>query len=80
VLALRDDHSLDTFGRDRFEADGEHVTGRVDHLDLLTHPGPQRASKVAGIAPLDYRAIALASRKKSWHRLFLVGHIASKVS
>jgi hypothetical protein len=41
MLSFSDDDSFDAVGRHRFEADPEHVTGRVDHLDLLTHPGPQ---------------------------------------
>jgi hypothetical protein len=80
VRPFGDDHSLDAFGRHGFEADREHETGRVDDLDLLADPGAQRAGEVAGIAALDYRTIAVTSRKKSWQSLCCSYPIASNVS
>jgi hypothetical protein len=80
VLPFGDDHSLDACGRHCFEAHREYETGRVDDLDLLADPRPQRAGEVAGIAALDYRAIALTSRKKSWQSLCGSYPIALNVS
>jgi hypothetical protein len=62
------------------EADRQHETGRVDDLDLLSHPGPQRAGQMAGVAALDHRTIAFTSREKGGQWLRRSYPIALNVS
>jgi hypothetical protein len=64
VRSLRDDNAFDPVRRNDVEPDGEHVTRRIDHLDLLAGARPQRAGKVAGISTGDGDAPARSLSEK----------------
>ena len=64
MLALSDDHAFDALGGHSVETHGEKKTVGVDDLDLLPHPGPQRAREVAGVGADDERTPALTLGKK----------------
>ena len=64
MWSLLDDSSFDPVRRDRVEADCQQEAGRIDHVDLLTHPRSQRASEMTSIRAFDYGPATFTSRKK----------------
>ena len=48
------------------EAHGEEEAVRVDDLDLLPDPSPQRPGQVTGVTAFDDGAPALTPGKKRW--------------
>ena len=66
VLAFGHHSALDPIGRHAIETHGQHQAGGVDDLDLLPHPGAQRACEVAGVVAEDDCPRTVALNKKGW--------------